>query len=44
MKILKRFHRLELFDMSTTELYNLSGECTKLSERIKAELILRGDY
>lgn len=36
--------REDLYKMTTTELYELSGEVTSLSERIKAELIARGDY
>jgi hypothetical protein len=37
-------NRKELHNMTTTQLYNLDGECVKLKEKIKAELILRGDY
>lgn len=41
---LPTFPRAMLHDMTTTQLYGLDGECTKLQEKIKAELILRGDY
>ena len=36
--------RKELSEMSTTQLYNLDDELSKLQEKIKAELICRGDY
>jgi len=36
--------RKELFNMTTDELYKLNGYHTEEKEKIKAELILRGDY
>jgi hypothetical protein len=36
--------RSQLYNMKTTELYELAGKLTSLSERVKAELIARGDY
>lgn len=36
--------RADLYKMSTTELYALAGEVTALHERIKGELMARGDY
>lgn len=42
--VIPEITRSELFEMTTTELYALSSEVTELSERIKAELIARGDY
>ena len=36
--------RKELFDMTTQQLYDLNGKVARLEERIKAELIGRGNY
>ena len=36
--------RKELFGMTTQQLYDLNGEVARLEERIKAELIERGNY
>jgi len=36
--------RAQLFNMTTSQLIDLDGQLTKLQERIKAELICRGDY
>lgn len=44
MVIIPDLTRKELYEMTTSELYSISGEVTSLSERIKAELIARGDY
>jgi hypothetical protein len=37
-------NRQELFNMTTTQLYKLDAKLTKLQEKIKSELICRGDY
>jgi hypothetical protein len=37
-------NRKELHNMTTTQLYNLNGVCIIIQDKIKAELVLRGDY
>ena len=44
MITIQKLTRKELYDMSTTQLYRINGELLKLQEKIKAELICRGDY
>lgn len=36
--------RKELYEMTTQQIYSLASKCTKIQNKIKAELILRGDY
>jgi len=36
--------RKELYDMNTAQLIKLHGDITSLQNKIKAELICRGDY
>jgi len=42
--MIKHISRNTLFEMTTTGLYALDHEASLLKSRIKAELILRGDY
>ena len=42
--MIPRITRKELFEMTTKQLYELNNELMLLEEKIKAELILRGDY
>ena len=44
MTTMPKLTRKELYDMTTTQLYDLEGELSKLQDRIKAELLCRGDY
>jgi len=40
----EQMNRTELYNMTTDQLYELSGKLSKLEDRIKAELIMRGNY
>jgi len=41
---MREYTREELYNMTTEQLYKLSGKIIKLEEKIKSELILRGNY
>jgi len=40
----EKIKREELYNMTTDQLYELYGKLSKLEDRIKAELIMRGNY
>jgi hypothetical protein len=42
--MIQKLTREELYDMNTTQLYRIDEELSKLQQKIKAELICRGDY
>lgn len=42
--MIREITRKELYDMSTSQLIELDGKCCLLAEKIKSELICRGDY
>ena len=44
MRIINNPSRKELYDMTTQQIYNLSNQIARLEERIKSELVLRGNY
>lgn len=44
MIILPKITRHELYEMSTTELYELNDKVENIANQIKGELMARGDY
>jgi hypothetical protein len=44
MEKLPNITRKELYEMTTNELYAINGKLSQLQEKIKSELICRGDY